>query len=247
MADIYTFKRIEKKYRITKAEKDALIARCFEYLIPDPHKNSTVCSLYLDTPSFLIIRNSIEAKTYKEKLRLRSYGTPNGKNKVFLEIKKKYKGVVYKRRISTTLEQAMDYIENGARPESSQIMNEIDHAMNFYGRPKPRMLVAYEREAYYIKDMPNLRITFDSNVRYRSDTLDLAKGTEGKRVIPNGEYILEIKTDGSMPIWLSHILDELTILPSSFSKYGRSYLDATGLSPINIKSTEGEEKYVCAV
>lgn len=247
MADIYTFKRIEKKYRITKAEKDALTARCFEYLIPDPHKNSTVCSLYLDTPDHLMIRTSIEAKTYKEKLRLRSYGTPNAKSKVFLEIKKKYKGVVYKRRISTTLEKAMDYIENGARPESSQIMNEIDYAMNFYGNPKPRMLVAYEREAYYIKDMPNLRITFDSNVRYRTEDLFLEEGSFGKPILSDDEYILEIKTDGSMPIWLSHILDELTILPSSFSKYGRSYLDATGLSPINIESTEGEENYVCAV
>lgn len=249
MADIFTFKRIEKKYHITKAEKDALISRCSDYLIPDIHKNDTVCSLYLDTPNFLIIRNSIEAKTYKEKLRLRSYGTTNGQGKVFFEIKKKFKGVVYKRRISTTLESAINYLENGIKPESSQIMNEIDYAMNFYKNPKPRMLVAYEREAYYVKDMPNLRITFDSNVRYRSDNLDLSKGTEGKPILPNGEYILEIKTDGSMPIWLSHILDELTILPSSFSKYGKSYLDATGLSPIYLESTEpeGEENYVCAV
>lgn len=249
MADIYTFKRIEKKYRITKAEKDALIARISEHLIPDPHKNSTVCSLYLDTPNFLLIRNSIEAKTYKEKLRLRSYGTPTENSRVFLEIKKKFMGVVYKRRIATTLKKAQDYLENGAKPESSQIMNEIDYAMSFYDKPKPKMLVAYEREAYYIKNMPNLRLTFDSNVRYRSDRLDLAKGDDGKRIISNDEYILEVKTDGSMPIWLSHTLDELSILPSSFSKYGTSYLDLTELSPIYLNSAEpeGENNYVCTV
>ena len=50
-------------------------------------------SLYLDTPSWRLIRDSIHAGAYKEKLRLRSYGKPNPESLVFLEIKKKYKGV----------------------------------------------------------------------------------------------------------------------------------------------------------
>ncbi len=249
MKDIYVFKRIEKKYRISESEKEALISLCADRLIPDTHKNSTVCSLYLDTDDFRLIRNSLEAKTYKEKLRLRSYGTPSVDSKVFLEIKKKFKGVVYKRRISTKLERALQYIESGARPEESQIMNEIDYAMHFYGELKPRMLVAYEREAYFVKNMPNLRVTFDSNVRYRDTDLSLEHGSHGKPVLEKGEYILEIKTDGAMPVWLSNTLDALNILPSSFSKYGRAYLDSTSLSPLNIETyePEGEKEYVCTV
>lgn len=183
--------------------------------------------MYIDTPDFLLIRNSIDAKTYKEKLRLRSYGTPNGDDEVFLEIKKKFKGVVYKRRIKLSVENAYKYLSEGIRPESSQIMREIDYAMSFYRDPKPKMLVAYERDAYYVKDMPNLRLTFDSNVRYRTDELDLCRGSDGKRIIGDDEYILEIKTDGAMPLWLSHALSKLSIYPSSFSKYGYSYRSHT--------------------
>lgn len=207
-----------------------LLAEIGEYLTPDTHGISTICSLYLDTPDFLLIRNSIEAKTYKEKLRLRSYGTPNGKDKVFLEIKKKYKGVVYKRRVSMTLKQAEDYLDKGIRPESSQIMDEIDYAMRFYRYPLPKTLIAYERDAYYVKGMPDLRLTFDASVRYRTDDLFLEDGTEGKTILPDGTYILEIKTDGAMPLWLSHALAKYSILPASFSKYGTAYRDLINIT-----------------
>ncbi len=239
MKDIYIFKRIEKKYRVNESKKQEIINLCSEYLIPDPHGKSTICSLYLDTPDHLLIRNSIDAKIYKEKLRLRSYGTPDGDDKVFLEIKKKFKGVVYKRRVSMTLAEAEEYLINGIRPEESQIMNEIDYAMEFYNHPKPSMLIAYEREAYFIKGYPNLRITFDSNLRYRESDLFLEHGNKGNTILPNGEYIMEIKTDGAMPIWLSHALDECNILPSSFSKYGTSYREA--ISP------KGEKEYAPTV
>ena len=221
--DTFVFKRVEKKYLVSQLEKDRLITEISDYLIPDRYGKSTICSVYLDTPDFLIIRNSIEAKAYKEKLRLRCYGTPNGDDKVFFEIKKKYKGVVYKRRISLTLKQAYDYLSKGIRPEESQIMNEIEYAMKFYRNPKPSMLISYERDAFYVKNMPNLRLTFDTNLRYRTDDLFLENGGYGKRILQDGNYILEIKTDGAMPIWLSHALSRFEILPSSFSKYGTAY------------------------
>ena len=239
MKDIYIFKRIEKKYRVNESKKQEIINCCSEHLIPDSHGKSTVCSLYLDTPDHLLIRNSIDAKIYKEKLRLRSYGTPEVNEKIFFEIKKKFKGVVYKRRVSMTLAEAENYLTNGIRPEESQIMNEIDYAMNFYNHPTPSMLIAYEREAYFIKGYPNLRITFDSFIRYRESDLLLEHGSAGKTILPTGEYIMEIKTDGAMPIWLSHALDDCSILPSSFSKYGTSYRDT--LIP------KGEQEYALSL
>ena len=173
----------------------------------------------------MLIRNSIEARTYKEKLRLRSYGTPRSDDRIFFEIKKKYKGVVYKRRISTTTASAEEYIRNGTRPESSQIMNEIEYAMSVYRRPKPRMLIAYDREAFFATDSQTLRLTFDTNLRYRTDELALERGSHGKYILNENEIILEIKTDGAMPLWLSRALSETEIYPTGFSKYANAYRD----------------------
>ena len=96
--DNFIFKRVEKKYLLTDAERKALLEKISPMLVPDKYGHSTISSLYLDTPDFRIIRASIEAKecghAYKEKLRLRTYGTPSEDSKTFLEIKKKYKGVV---------------------------------------------------------------------------------------------------------------------------------------------------------
>lgn len=240
--ELCIFKRIEKKYRLTRQQKELLLETVGEYLIPDEHGESTVCSLYLDTPDHLLIRNSIDAEAYKEKLRLRSYGTPKPDSPVFLELKKKYKGVVYKRRVSMTLEEAEKYIEQGEIPLESQIMKEIDYAMEFYHHPKPSMMIVYEREAFYVKDMPNLRLTFDTSVRYRDTSLLLEEGTEGTKIIPDDMVLLEIKTDGAMPVWLAHALDKCKIRPSSFSKYGTAYLE-TLKEEINHK---GENEHVSA-
>ncbi len=232
--DICIFKRIEKKYIISLAEKEALLSLIGCYLTPDKYGKSTVCSLYLDTDNYLLIRNSISAKTYKEKLRVRCYGTPKSDSKVFFEIKKKFKGVVYKRRVAMSLEQAYKYLSDSSAPEQSQIMSEIDYAMRLYNHPMPKALVAYEREAFFVKGLPNLRITFDNNVRYRTDALLLEEGNQGKKILPDGRFIMEIKTDGAMPLWLSHALDECGIFPASFSKYGTAYREF---------SVEGEKEY----
>ena len=229
MAEIYIFRRVEKKYRMTLAQRDAFLAEIMPQLVPDEYGKSTVCSLYLDTPDRLLIRNSIDAKgfdkpAYKEKLRIRSYGTPTGESKVFLEIKKKFKGVVYKRRVVTTLDQARRYLQTGEKPLESQIMEEIDYAMTFYRRPQPAMLTACEREAYLVKDLPHLRLTFDTRVRARSDDLSLAQGSHGELLLPEDVVLMEVKTDGAMPLWLAHALDRHRLYPGSFSKYGTAYL-----------------------
>ena len=229
MKDIMTFRRIEKKYRLTPAQKDALLALIGPHLTPDAHGRNTICSLYLDTPDHLIIRNSIIARAYKEKLRLRSYGTPTMDDLVFLEIKKKFKKVVYKRRERMTLRQAMAYIEDGLKPCDSQIMREIDYAMHFYRQPKPMMLVAYEREAYFDSENPDLRITFDTNIRARDIDCRLENGAQGDYLLPEDAILMEVKTGGTMPVWLAQALSQCEILPGRFSKYGTAYLRNAGL------------------
>lgn len=221
--DIYIFKRYEKKYPVSIKQKEALLSAVSSYIVPDSHGHSTISSLYLDTPDYLLIRNSIEAKAYKEKLRIRAYGVPGKEDKVFFEIKKKFQGVVYKRRVSMPLHEAEQYLQTGVKPTDSQIMREIDYTMDFYGRPQPAMLISYEREAFYGKDCPGLRLTFDTNVRYKEHVSSLSQRNDGECILSPGQFILEVKTEGAMPLWLSHALNQLEIYPASFSKYGRAY------------------------
>lgn len=208
----------------------------------DEYGKSTVSNIYLDTPNFLLIRNSIDAMTYKEKLRIRSYGVPTDDSRVFFEIKKKYKGIVYKRRLSLTCNQVSDYIENGNRPTDSQIMREIDWCMKIYENPKPKVVLSYEREAFYWKNDKDIRLTFDRNVRYRMNDLSLQKGSSGVRIIPEDSILMEIKTPGSMPIELAEILSLCKIYPSSFSKYGKAYMHY--INNIEKNNEEGDIVYV---
>ena len=217
------FERTEIKYIITLKQRAALLKLIDAYIKPDEYGESTVCSLYFDTDDFLLIRNSLDKPTYKEKLRLRSYGTPKQDGSVFLELKKKFRGVVYKRRQTLGYTEAKSYIEDGEMPNDSQIMREIDYTMLRYRSLRPRMFIGYDRTAFYSKTDHELRITFDKNVRFRTENLDLAKGSYGETILPPDRCIMEIKSLNSMPLWLTDALNRLEIFPGSFSKYGTAY------------------------
>lgn len=217
------FERTEIKYIITLAQREELLNLISERIKPDEYGESTVCSIYFDTDSFQLIRNSIEKPIYKEKLRLRSYSTPKGDSKVFLELKKKFDGVVYKRRQALKYNEAMKYFKNQRLPNNSQIMREIDYTISRYNGIKPKMFIGYDRTAFYSKTDHNLRITFDKNIRFRTENLDLAKGSYGEKILKDNICIMEVKSLNTMPLWLSSALNQLKIFPGSFSKYGTAY------------------------
>lgn len=224
MANInFVFQRIEKKYLLKEEQYEKLIQRIEPYMSMDNYGKHTICNIYYDTDSFELIRESIEKPEYKEKLRLRSYGTPKMTDKVYLEIKKKYDGIVYKRRISLTLEEAVNYLEYGIRPlRDCQILREIDYFIQFY-RPSTKVFLAYDRVAYFGKEDPEVRLTFDTNIRSRQEDLDLTHGDYGTYLLEKGYHLMEIKVPLAMPMWLSRALSELEIYPVSFSKYGNVY------------------------
>lgn len=229
MNNIMTFKRLEIKYLLDDDEYNSLKERLQARLVEDEHGRSTICNIYYDTPDFRIIRKSLEKPVYKEKLRLRSYGTAGAEDKVFVELKKKYNGIVYKRRETLTLAQSDEYLAGHTKaPCDTQIFREIDWFRDYYGNLKPAMYISYEREAYYSLENPNLRTTFDRNIMYRSYNLSLAAGVEGESILEAGQHLMELKAGGAIPVWLTKILDELGIYPASFSKYGRAYLSQVG-------------------
>ena len=220
----YTFERRELKYRITDAQRAALEAAFGARMVPDEHGESTICNIYYDTADYRLIRASLEKPAYKEKLRLRSYGVPTADKSCFLELKKKYKGIVFKRRISAPYTDIKSYMageDNGI--ENSQILKEIDYFRRFYGCLKPTADIFYDREAFYDRTDSSVRLTFDSNVLARGWDLELENGIYGERVLENGLYILEVKTSGAMPMWIAEMLNEFKIYPISFSKYGTAY------------------------
>lgn len=215
-----TFKRYEKKYLMDELQYIYLRAELKKHMLEDEYGKHTISNLYYDTDSYEIIRRSIEKPHYKEKLRLRSYGTASKDSPVFFELKKKYNKEVFKRRVSLTIDEVDAYFEN--REQNNQILKEIDWFVNMY-QPVPKIFIAYDRLALYgIKDSA-VRITFDTDVRFRSDDLCLSKGDYGKGLLENGQVLMEIKIQGAMPIWLSGILTNLSIYPTSFSKYGQCY------------------------
>lgn len=226
MAFKEVFKRVEKKYVLTREQHEALMPVIDEYMCGDAYGRSTIYNIYFDTPTHALIRASIDKPVYKEKLRLRCYKQPDDGTTAFVEIKKKYRGIVYKRRISMSYRDAINFTCKGMPPDhDSQIAHEIEWLLGYYDRISPAMVLTYDRVAFFAKDNPELRITFDTNLLSRDYDFDLSLGAYGKSLLGEGECLMEVKIPDSMPLWLAHKFDELKIFPTSFSKYGSAYAD----------------------
>ncbi|MCR5641425.1 MAG: polyphosphate polymerase domain-containing protein [Lachnospiraceae bacterium] len=222
--DKTVFKRIETKYLLNDIQYKALLERIRHMASVDEYGESTILNIYFDTPDFRLIRTSLEKPKYKEKLRLRSYGVPTDDSKAFIEIKKKFAGVVYKRRMTASYQKSLAYLCDGVPlEEATQISKEIDYVLDFYGTLQPAMAISYDRIAMIGTEDPELRITFDTNIRWRTDHLDLSYGNTGVDILKPGQHLMEIKIAGAMSVELAQILTELHIYPTSFSKYGRGY------------------------
>lgn len=220
---VLTFRRYEKKYLLSAARYEALWARMQEHLVPDLFFESAVCSVYYDSDDYELIRHSLDRPVYKEKLRLRSYGVPGPEDPVFVELKKKFKGVVYKRRVQMSAVEAENYLSGQGHPaQDGQILREIDYFLATH-RLAPRVFIACDRLAWVDREIPELRITFDRDLRWRSDALSLTAGTRGEPLLGEGEVLMEIKLPEAAPLWLAHLLSELEVFPTSFSKYGTCY------------------------
>ena len=171
-----------------------------------------------------MIRRSIEKPAYKEKLRIRSYRRADSDSMVFVELKKKYKSIVYKRRISLPEHEAVDWL-NGEEHcrKHTQIVSEIDYFMEYYDTLHPSVFLSYEREAYYSVDGSDFRITFDDNILARQEELSLDSDIYGTPILPEGKILMEVKCSGGLPLWMTCVLSKEHIYKTSFSKYGAAY------------------------
>ena len=214
-----TFERRELKYVLDDEMRRRLERACAAHMVPDEHGDSTVRSVYLDTPSLEIARTCEEHPTYREKLRLRAYGEPQAGEPVFLELKKKLGSVVYKRRVQTSQQVALELV-GGARPPANQIEREIAAAARRHEGIGPIAYLAYDRCAFYEQGNRDLRMTYDRRVRVRWDmpSLDVTNGTE--QLLEDGLSVLEIKTSRALPGWLVYAISSLGLRQQRWSKYG---------------------------
>lgn len=228
---IEIFNRQENKYIIDEQTRDELERCLADHTRLDAYNRAnetySITNLYYDTDESTLIRTSLQKPDYKEKLRLRAYGVPGPEDTVFLEIKKKLDGRVYKRRSAIRLSDAIAFVASGALPEpdpahNRQVLKEIAYLLSVYPL-KPMLYLAYERRALIGADRPDLRISFDTHIRTRRERLALEDGDDGKPLLPEGRWLMEIKSSGNMPLWLARLLSELKVFPTSFSKYGFEY------------------------
>ena len=228
---IEVFNRYEHKYILNQQQYDEMIKVMNEHMNPDPYnkggKPYTITNIYYDTQDDHLIRASLSKPIYKEKLRLRAYGVPKDGQKVFLEIKKKYNGIVNKRRTTLKLDEAYKFVDSGEKPEiesymNKQVINEISYFLKVYDL-KPKLYLAYDRIAYFEKGNDDLRISFDQNIRSRREDVQLEIGDHGNLLLEEGQYLMEIKTSLAMPLWLTHTLARLNLKRQSFSKYGAEF------------------------
>lgn len=224
MAYQNVFQRYEIKYLLTQEQKARMLLAMEPYMALDAYGRTTIRNLYFDTDSYRLIRHSIDKPAYKEKLRIRSYRRADADSPVFVELKKKYDSVVYKRRLAMPEEQAMEWVcggmDVGAR---GQIAEEIEYFLGYYQTLHPVVFLSYEREAYYCKNGGDFRVTFDENILCRQEEISLESEVWGTPLLAEGMTLMEIKTSGGIPLWMTQFLTREHIYKTSYSKYGIAY------------------------
>ncbi|MDR1914216.1 MAG: polyphosphate polymerase domain-containing protein [Clostridiales bacterium] len=233
---IEIFNRYENKYLVKEEIFRRLTDRLVDYMIQDAYSKKDgqypIYNIYYDTRSNDLIRTSLMKPAYKEKLRVRSYGKPDANAMIYVEIKKKANGIVNKRRTSMKPAEAYGFLNSGELPSikpymNPQVLREIEYMLK-QNILSPALFLSYERQAYFEDGAHDLRVSFDTNIRTRRTDLWLESGAYGEELLEKGEWLMEIKTAQSIPLWLCRLLSEYKIYPTGFSKYGAEYKRALG-------------------
>ena len=224
---IEIFSRREQKYLITQWQYLQLVENILPYMRPDKYGvegRYSVTSLYFDNDDQDIYFETKNKLKYRQKLRLRVYDDTDRNGTAFFEVKQKHNKVVNKRRLVMPLSEAYRYLNNDAEELSSyetsngQVLKEIDHFKRFYDL-QPEMIVSYNRHAFHGVTDPELRITFDLDLKCRNEDLALENGSYGHNFIDENLVVLEVKVNDSVPLWLTRHLQDLDCEQRSASKF----------------------------
>ncbi len=222
------FERKETKYLLTNQQFTNFLQDLEKRMIIDEFGLHTIQSLYYDTNDDYFIKHSIEKPRYKEKFRVRSYGQASSEKLVFLEMKKKVNGIVYKRRLPLSYDEYKLWEATGLLPEKlekTQIAKEISWLFQTNPDLHAKVLIAYDRLSFFYKEDETFRVTFDQKIRFRNQWLELDRDTyqSCEPVAKEVDVLMEVKAMGAYPLWFSHLLADHHIYKASFSKYAQTY------------------------
>jgi len=193
-----------------------------------------VISLYYDTTNLDFFWEKVDGEEIRSKLRLRTY-VPNSpdkaknskKNPLFLEIKKKKNCNVFKKRINIDIDFAEKFINNpffdtkfinSLSENDKKALGEIAYLKSKLAL-RPMLLVYYDRQAFVSKDNLNVRVTFDTNIRYREKDLSLRTRPSDKHILHPSLAVMEIKYSNYLPLAIVQILQKYKCESHPFSKY----------------------------
>lgn len=224
MAYQSVFERYELKYLVTWDQKEKIMKAMEPYMTLDQYGRTTIRNIYYDTDNYRLVRRCLDKPAYKEKLRIRSYSKARPDSTVFVELKKKYNSVVYKRRLPLTEWEAIQWVSGETRcGQGSQISDEIDYFLDYYETLRPVVFLSYEREAFCAKDGGDFRVTFDDHILCRQEDISLESDIWGAALLGDGMVLMEIKCSGGIPLWMILVLSGEYIYRTSFSKYATAY------------------------
>lgn len=222
---IRTFNRFELKYLVHYSQASELMRSMAPYVHTDanagPGGYYKIASRYYDSADLRCYWEKVNGERFRRKVRLRTYG--DAPKKAFLEIKQRTNLSVQKRRSLhdlNTLEQQMKLMQRGEYTvENESVMDEVCNLVNRY-RLEPKVVISYNRAAFFDLYRRDLRITFDRNIKCRTLGLELGQaGFGGKFIVPPTIYILEVKFNEVVPRWLCTCLNHHDLKVERVSKY----------------------------
>ena len=169
---IEVFNRYENKYLLNEETYQRVTQEISRHMEPDCYNRDgkfySITNIYYDTEDHVLIRNSLQKPVYKEKLRLRAYQPAGPEDMVFLEVKKKYHGLVNKRRTKMRLRDAEHFLLTGEIPSNLmginlQVLHELQYLVQHHSFT-PAAMISYDRKAYFGCDS-DLRVSFDTNLK----------------------------------------------------------------------------------
>ncbi len=234
------FSRREVKFVIDARQRRELLARLAGRLAPDAHGDAEGCypivSLYFDNANRDLYWDQLTGVGSRQKLRLRTYGSPHGPETPasFLEIKHKLDGRTIKQRVPATIDEGLRVAAGhwpaaALPPGEAYVVRQIHHLVAAR-ELRPCCVLRYDRQAFRGgADAPDLRVTLDTRVRYRFDDLVPRPGDDAFDAMLFGRerYVLEIKVDVAVPRWLAEAVGACGCVPRGFSKYAEVITAAT--------------------
>jgi SPX domain protein involved in polyphosphate accumulation len=188
----------------------------------------SIISLYYDSPELACYWDKINGVPYRNKLRIRQYGSMAGSDDAYIEVKQKLLASIRKIRTRMKLTQAYDLLAAAhQRAETSEVidrspedevLNHVMYLRSLYNL-EPKAIISYEREPYVGRYDHHLRMTFDLNLRSRAEDLRLESGPWGKYIMSPDIVLVEMKVDGRIPEWFISLVAEHNLEPCRFSKY----------------------------